>query len=190
MPILSDRELREMVQDKNAIESVEGPDFNADKQIGPSSVDLRLGYEFGFIDEKEVDILDTKDMDPVRSKKTVSAEQGIIIHPGQFMLSTTLEELDVPDDVVVRVEGRSSYARIGLIPHAAGGFVDAGFKGQVTLELQNLGNVPIRIYPEKRICQVAFERMTSPAENPYGDRSTSKYMGQRGATHSRLSEES
>jgi deoxycytidine triphosphate deaminase len=159
--------------------------------VGPSGIDLRLGYEFGFLETRKVEALDTRQMDGMSLQKdlTVGPEEGVVVHPGEFVLSTTLETVDVPDDMVARVEGRSSYARLGLIPHAAGGFVDAGFRGQITLEIQNLGNVPIRIYPEDRICQLAFEMMTGKAGTPYGDRETSKYMEQEGATASRLDRE-
>lgn len=192
MAILSDRDLKQLIDDKNAVYVDSGPEIDKEVQIGPSSIDLRLGYDFTFLATRKVKSLDTKDMDSFSSSNNrmkASPEEGVVIHPGEFVLGTTLETVNIPENLVARIEGRSSYARLGLIPHAAGGFVDAGFEGQITLEIQNLGNVPITIYPEDRICQMAIETMTSPADNPYGEKKDSKYMHQEGATEARLDQE-
>ncbi|MFB6116310.1 MAG: dCTP deaminase [Candidatus Nanosalina sp.] len=192
MAILSDKDLRELIEEKNAVRVDRGPSIDEDLQLGPSSLDLRLGYEFGVLETRKVKAIDTRKMDnysDIKNSKETTPEEGMVVHPGEFVLGTTLETLDVPSNLVARIEGRSSYARLGLIPHAAAGFVDPGFEGQITLEIQNLGNVPITIYPEDRICQVVFETMTSEAENPYGEKTDSKYMGQSGATGSRLEKE-
>lgn len=192
MAILSDREIKKLIEEEDAVYTSKGPEIDIETQLGPSSFDLRLGYEFAVLETRKISCIDTRDMDEysdIRKSKEATAEEGIVVHPGEFVLASTLETVHVPDDMVARIEGRSSYARLGLIPHAAAGFIDAGFEGQVTLEMQNLGNVPITVYPEDRICQVAFETMTSEAETPYGDKTDSKYMGQEGATGSRLSEE-
>jgi len=192
MAILSDRDLKELVEEKDLIRVEKGPEVKPELQIGPSSLDLRLGYEFGFLETRKVKNLDTKqidDLEDMQRKMTRSADEGVVIHPNEFVIGTTLETVKIPEDKVARIEGRSSYARLGLIPHAAGGFVDAGFEGEITLEIQNLGNVPVTIYPEDRICQMAVETMTSRAERPYGDKTDSKYMGQKGATGTRLNKE-
>jgi dCTP deaminase len=191
MAVLCDSDIKRIINEEGAVEVEDGPELDVEDQVGPSSVDLRLGYEFGFLETRKVEALDTRSMEGMELQKelTAGSDEGVVVHPGEFVLSTTLETVDVPDDMVARVEGRSSYARLGLIPHAAGGFVDAGFHGQITLEIQNLGNVPIRIYPEDRICQLAFEMMTGEAGTPYGDRDSSKYMEQEGATASRLERE-
>ena len=192
MTVLSDKDLRELIEDEGAVVTENGPDMDLDLQLGPSSLDLRLGYEFGVLETRKVKAIDTQRMDTysdIKERKTADTDTGMVVHPGEFVLGTTLETLDVPSDLVARIEGRSSYARLGLIPHAAAGFVDPGFRGQITLEIQNLGNVPITIYPEDRICQVVFETMTSEAENPYGEKKDSKYMQQSGATASRLDRE-
>ena len=192
MAILSDKDLKDIIEKKNAVYVEKGPELDEDLQIGPSSIDLRLGYDFTFPQTRKMKALDTKDMRDFARKQedmTAGPEEGVVIHPGEFVLGTTLETVNIPDDMVARIEGRSSYARLGLIPHAAGGFVDAGFEGQITLEIQNLGNVPITIYPEDRICQMAVETMTSEAERPYGDKKDSKYMKQEGATEARLDQE-
>ena len=192
MTVLSDKDIIKLIEDKNAVEVEKGPSVNKNLQLGPSSLDLRLGYQFGVLKTRKVKAIDTqsmKDYSDIKESKTATPEEGMVVHPGEFLLGTTLEKLKIPSNLVARIEGRSSYARLGLIPHAAAGFVDPGFEGQITLEIQNLGNVPITIYPEDRICQVVFETMTTEAENPYGDKTDSKYMDQEGATGSRLDQE-
>lgn len=192
MTILSDKDLKKLINEEDAVRVDKGPALDEDLQLGPSSLDLRLGYEFGVLETRKVKAIDTRKMDEysdIKASKEATPEEGMVVHPGEFVLGTTLETLDVPSNLVARIEGRSSYARLGLIPHAAAGFVDPGFEGQITLEIQNLGNVPITIYPEDRICQVVFETMSSEAENPYGEKTDSKYMGQTGATGSRLDKE-
>lgn len=192
MAILSDRDIKELVEEKNAVEVEKGPDLDYDLQLGPSSFDLRLGYEFGIIDTRRIDMIDARNMEKYR--KCIQTEQhtpedGVVIHPGEFILGSTLEMLNVPNDLVARVEGRSSYGRLGIIVHATAGYIDPGFKGDITLEIQNLGNAPVKIYPEDRVCQVVFETMTSESQTPYGSKKDSKYMGQTGATGSRLNRE-
>jgi dCTP deaminase len=190
MAILSDQDLKELIKEKDAITSEEGLDLGL--QLGPSSFDLRLGYEFGILNTRKLELVDTKDMesyDEYIKKETHSAEEGVVIHPGEFILGSTLETVNVPEDLVARVEGRSSYGRLGIIVHATAGFVDPGFEGDITLEIQNLGNAPVKLYPEDRVCQIVFETMTSEAEKPYGDKRDNKYMGQTGATGSKLEKE-
>ena len=112
-----------------------------------------------------------------------------MLHPGEFVLGSTLERVAVPDDLVGRVEGKSSLGRLGLLIHSTAGFIDAGFDGHITLELANVASLPITLYPGMKIGQVSFMRMTTPAERPYGaGASGSKYQGQRGPTPSRYFE--
>lgn len=192
MAILSDKDLKKLIEDKNAVKVENGPELNHDLQLGPSSYDLRLGYEFGVLNTRKIEKIDTKNMEKYNDyieTETHEPGEGVVIHPGEFILGGTLETLKVPDNLVARVEGRSSYGRLGIIVHATAGYVDPGFEGDITLEMQNLGNAPVKLYPEDRVCQVVFETMTSEAENPYGEKTDSKYMGQTGATGSRLGQE-
>lgn len=191
MAILSDRDIRELIKQKNAVKSSK-KDLDFDLQLGPSSFDLRLGYEFGVLNTRKLEIIDTLDMEKYEDfiqKETHGKEEGVVIHPGEFLLGSTLETLKLPEDLVARVEGRSSYGRLGIIVHATAGYIDPGFEGDITLEMQNLGNAPVKLYPENRICQVVFETMTSEAETPYGEKKDTKYMGQTGATGSKLNME-
>lgn len=192
MAILPDTDLKRIINDHQAVRVDEGPELDWDLQLGPASFDLRLGYSFGVLDTRKTKVIDTRRMDTyndvIQERKAEPGEE-IIIHPGEFVLGTTLETVDVPSDLVARIEGRSSYARLGIIPHAAAGYLDPGFTGQVTLEMQNLGNVPVAMYPEERVCQVVFETMTQEAAVPYGEKKDSKYMNQKGATGSKLDHE-
>ncbi|MFZ9697697.1 MAG: dCTP deaminase, partial [Ilumatobacteraceae bacterium] len=115
--------------------------------------------------------------------------EAVLLHPGEFALGSTLERGAVPNHLVARVEGKSSLGRLGLVIHSTAGFIDAGFDGHVTLELANLANLPITLYPGMKIGQISFITMTSPAEKPYGSGAHgSKYQGQRGPTPSRYFE--
>ncbi|MDY6770164.1 MAG: dCTP deaminase [Candidatus Nanohaloarchaea archaeon] len=192
MAILSDRDLRELIEERDAVYVEEGPEIDMDLQLGPSSFDLRLGYSFGILNTRKIEMVDTKDMGKYQKyieEERHSPEEGVIIHPGEFILGSSLETINIPDDLVARVEGRSSYGRLGIVVHATAGFCDPGFEGDITLEMQNLGNAPVKLYPEDRICQVVFETMTSEADTPYGDKTDAKYQGQQGATGSKLDRE-
>jgi dCTP deaminase len=120
----------------------------------------------------------------------VREDEPFILHPGEFVLGSTLERVRIPDDTVARLEGKSSLGRLGLLIHSTAGYVDPGWDGYLTLELSNVANLPITIYPGMKIGQISFFRLSSPAENPYGSKGTgSKYQGQRGPTASRFFEE-
>ena len=119
-------------------------------------------------------------------RRCLRASNPNILHPGEFVLGSTLERVALPDDLVARLEGKSSLGRLGLLIHSTAGFVDAGWYGHLTLELSNVANLPIAIYPEMKIGQISFLQMTTPAEHPYGSGAAgSKYQGQRGPTPSR-----
>lgn len=192
MAILSDVDLKRLIAERDAVYVNGGPAVDPELQVGPSSIDLRLGTSFGVLNTRKIEMVDTKNMDKYQDyivEEEHSPEEGVIIHPGEFVLGSTLETVNVPDDMVARVEGRSSYGRLGIVVHATAGFCDPGFEGQITLEMQNLGNAPVKLYPEDRICQVVFETMTSEAETPYGSKLDAKYQGQKGATGSKLDRE-
>lgn len=192
MAILSDRDLKDLIDEENAIYVEEGPEIDRELQVGSSSVDLRIGYSFGVLNTRRIEIIDAKNLKEYRKyikEEEYTAEEGVIVHPGEFILGSTLETLKVPRNLVARVEGRSSYGRLGIIVHATAGFCDPGFEGQITLEMQNLGNAPVKLYPEDRVCQIVFETMESEPERAYDEKKDSKYMGQKGATGSKLDEE-
>src|SRR6478735_3217561 len=118
---------------------------------------------------------------------TVPAGGGFVFDPGEFVLGSTVERVAIPHDLVARVDGRSSVGRLAIVVHATAGFIDPGFEGEITLELSNIGRIPVRLYPGMRIAQIVFQTMTSPAERPYGAARGSKYQGQSGPQASRIS---
>ena len=183
--ILSDRSLREQLENGRII--IDPLDPSA---LQPSSVDLRLDRFFQVFRNHTMGHIDVKaDLSDLTQLVEISQDESFILHPGEFVLGSTLERVAVPDDLVARLEGKSSLGRLGLLIHSTAGFVDAGFDGQLTLELSNVANLPITLYPSMKICQISFMEMTTPAEHPYGaDLLGSKYRGQRGPTPSRYHE--
>lgn len=158
--------------------------------IHASSMDLRLGSTFKLYEHSKFALLDPKRPETFQGNmRTVTVKDGesFIVQPGEFVLGVTCERITVPYDLVVRVEGRSSLGRLGIIVHSTAGFIDPGFSGTITLEISNLNRMPVALYPGMRICQLAFEVMSSPAETPYDQKPGSKYQGQTLPEESRLS---
>ena len=155
--------------------------------IQPSSIDVRLDKFFRLFDNHKYPVIDpAKDQPELTRLVEVDPEDGFVLHPGEFVLGSTLETVSLPDDLAARVEGKSSLGRLGLLTHATAGFVDPGFSGHVTLELSNVATLPIILWPGMKIGQLCFFRLSSPAENPYGSaKYGSHYQGQRGPTASR-----
>ena len=162
------------------------PLVNPELQIQPASVDLRLDKHFIRVRKAHVGVIDLAD--PVQELDRVSTEDSFVIEPWEFVLASTAETIRMPNDLVGRVEGRSSLGRLGLIIHVTAGFVDPGFEGQITLEMTNFNPSPLRLHIGMRVCQLSLEQMTSPAERPYGEARGSKYVGEtaRGAVPSRF----
>ena len=154
--------------------------------VQPSSVDLRCGNAFRVFENHRYSLIDPKEDQPHLTKAvTVPVNDPFILHPGEFVLGSTLEVIGLADDIVARLEGKSSLGRLGLLIHSTAGFIDPGFKGQVTLELSNVATLPIAIYPKMKIGQVSFYQLSTPAEHPYGSAGAgSKYQGQSGPTPS------
>lgn len=155
--------------------------------VQPSSVDLHLDQYFRVFRNHSIRVIDVKEaQEDLTELVEVKAGEALILHPGEFVLGSTSETIGVPDDLVGRLEGKSSLGRLGLLIHSTAGFVDPGFQGHVTLELSNVANLPITLYPGMKIGQISFLRMTSSAVRPYGSGELgSKYQGQRGPTPSK-----
>ena len=153
-----------------------------DDQIQPASVDLRLGRQFRIIVNHSAESIDPySSPSDLTSLIEVPADEPFILHPGEFVLGTTVECLGLPDDIVARVDGKSSLGRWGVLIHATAGFIDAGFTGEVTLELSNVATLPVKLWPGMKIGQVSFMPLDAPAQRPYGSPGlNSKYQGQRG----------
>lgn len=176
--ILSDGTIRSLLAEGRLV--IEPLDA---QQIQPASVDVRLGDEFLVFRNHTSEVIDPFDKpSDLMDQAKVSDGQAFILHPGEFVLGTTLEAIGLPDDIVARVEGKSSLGRLGLLIHATAGFVDPGWKrGQITLELSNVATLPIKLWPGMKIGQLSFHTLDKPAERPYGHPDlNSKYVGQSG----------
>jgi dCTP deaminase len=180
--ILSDKTIREeLAAGRIEIEPLD------DSCIQPSSVDLHLDRYFRVFLNHTMGLIDVKqNLEDLTGLVEIAEDGMFILHPGEFVLGSTSERVALPNDLVARLEGKSSLGRLGLLIHSTAGFVDAGWNGHLTLELSNVANLPITLYPGMKIGQISFLRMTTPADRPYGSKDVgSKYQGQRGPTPSR-----
>jgi dCTP deaminase len=181
--VLSDRTIQRLL-DEGRI----GIDPYDASLLQPSSVDVRVDRYFRVFHNARYPFIDVKQPQEGLTEQVVieDEEKPFILHPGEFVLGSTLERITLPDDLVARLEGKSSLGRLGLLIHSTAGFIDPGWDGHVTLELSNVANLPITIYHGMKIGQLSFVQLTEPAANPYGSASLgSKYQGQRGPTPSR-----
>src|SRR5215210_2592138 len=181
--VLSDRSIRRLI-DEGRI----GIDPFDDGLVQPSSVDVRVDRLFRVFRNSRYPFIDVKkeQEDLTELVEVSDDDQPFILHPGEFVLGSTLERITLPDDLVARLEGKSSLGRLGLLIHSTAGFIDPGWDGHVTLELSNVANLPITIYVGMKIGQISFVQLSEPAETPYGaDGLGSKYQGQAGPTPSR-----
>ena len=184
--ILSDREIEKYIKQKKIIFK---PSLVLSNQLGPASVDLKLGNEFRIFNSREksfVDPLDKKTFKNLTKLIRIKDKQHLVLHPGDFILGVTSEEITLPDDIGARIEGRSSWGRLGIIIHTTAGYVDPGFRGRLTLEILNVGKLSIFLYPGIKICQLALEKLSSPAKNSYAKRKSSKYCNDNLPTESKI----
>jgi len=179
---LSDATIRRLVEEERIRIEPWNPAL-----VQPSSIDLRLGDSFRVFHNHRITAIDLREVPTNLTEEVkIGPDEPFVIHPGEFCLGRTLEWVELPDDVVARVEGKSSVGRLGLIVHATAGFVDPGWKGTLTLELNNLTRVPIKLYAGLLIAQLSFMALDRPAERPYGSPDLgSHYQGQVAATESR-----
>jgi dCTP deaminase len=180
--VLSDGTILQLVQDGRIRIDPWDP-----KLVQPASVDLRLGDSFRVFHNHRASAIDLREPPlGLTEEVVIGADESFVIHPGEFCLGRTLEWVELPDDIVARIEGKSSIGRLGLIVHATAGFCDPGWKGTLTLELNNLTRIPIKLYPGLQIAQLSFMSLDRPALRPYGSPDLgSHYQGQRAATESR-----
>ena len=181
--VLSDRTIREEIESGRIVIDP----FEA-SNVQPSSIDVRVDRQFRVFHNARYPFIDVRQpMDDLTELVEVTDDEPFILHPGEFVLGQTLERVTLPDDLVARLEGKSSLGRLGLLIHSTAGFVDSGFSGNLTLELSNVANLPITIYHGMPIGQISFMRMDGPVERPYGSgEAGSKYQGQAEPTPSRF----
>jgi len=180
--VLSDHTIRQFVASgRIRIEPFDPAD------VQPSSVDLHLGSDFQVFRNSRYPYIDpSREQSGLTERVDASPEEPFVLHPGEFVLGTTSERITLPDDVVARLEGKSSLGRLGLLIHSTAGYVDPGWDGRLTLELSNVANLPIVLTPGMKIGQISFAQMTTPVDRPYGSSGLgSKYQGQTEATPSK-----
>jgi len=180
--LLSDRDIRKELSDGRV-----GVEPFEEAMIQPSSVDVRLDKFFRVFENHKYSVIDPSIEQPELTREVI-AEDGehFILHPGEFVLASTYQVITLPDDIAGRLEGKSSLGRLGLLTHSTAGFIDPGFSGHITLELSNVANLPVKLFPGMKIGQLCLIKLSSPAEHPYGSAIyASRYQGQRGPTPSR-----
>jgi len=186
MSVLSDHSIREaLANGRIGIEPLD------DDAVQPASVDVRLDSAFRIFKVTSRPYVDVHEpMDDLTELVQIIPEEPFVVQPGSFCLGSTLETITVPNDIVARVDGKSSLGRLGLLVHATAGYVDPGWTGKLTLELSNQSQMPIALYYGMRIAQISFIELTTPVDRPYGSAELrSKYQGQTGPTPSRISRE-
>jgi len=181
MSVLSDRDIRAAIESGDVVIRPYAP-----KDLQPSSVDLHLDRRFRVFRNNRYPYIDVRSPQPdLTEMLTVEDDEPFILHPGEFVLGQTLEWTELPNNLVARLEGKSSLGRLGLLIHSTAGYVDPGWKGNLTLELSNVANLPIALYYGMKIGQISFFRMSSEVERPYGSPELgSKYQGQSEPTAS------
>jgi dCTP deaminase len=180
--VLADATIRRLVAEGRI-----GIDPYEESLLQPSSVDVRVDRYFRVFRNNRYPFIDVKaEQEELTELVEIDPETPFILHPGEFVLGSTLERVRLPDDLVARLEGKSSLGRLGLLIHSTAGFIDPGWDGHVTLELSNVANLPITIYVGMKIGQLSFMQLTEPSDRPYGSGGLgSKYQGQKGPTASR-----
>jgi len=181
LSVLSDRDIRAQLEaGRVRIQPYDPVDLQ------PSSVDLHLDRSFRVFRNNRYAYIDVRQAQPdLTELLSITDDEPFILHPGEFVLGQTVEWVELPDDLVARLEGKSSLGRLGLLIHSTAGYVDPGWKGNLTLELSNVASLPIALYQGMRIGQISFFQMSSPVERPYGSAGLgSKYQGQNQPTAS------
>jgi dCTP deaminase len=187
--ILSDGDIKKAIA-SGRIKITPAPDYST--QLGSCSIDLRLGNEARVFRPSKVTHVDVRNMqeaEKIMEDLTIPEGEPLVLHPGDLVLATTLEWLEISNDLIGRIEGRSSLGRLGIIVHGTASIFDAGWKGKPVMELGNLGVVPVILWPGMRICAFTFEELSSPAETPYTEKKSNKYAGQAAPLASKFSEE-
>ena len=189
--LLKDRVLRVLLSDRDIRAEIAsgrvGCEPFTESMIQPSSVDVRLDKFFRVFENHKYSVIDPSIEQPDLTREVITeGDEPFILHPGEFVLASTYEVITLPDDIAGRLEGKSSLGRLGLLTHSTAGFIDPGFSGHITLELSNVANLPVKLFPGMKIGQLCLIKLSSPAEHPYGsEKYGSRYQGQRGPTASR-----
>lgn len=183
--MLSDHDIKKAIAEKRIVID---PLPRFEEALSACTIDLRLHNEFEIFKKTDLPHFDLKKMDETNivEKITIDKNESFILGPGKFALASTYERIELPDDIGARLEGRSSLGRLGIIVHSTAALIHPGMRGRIVLELSNLSQIPVALYPGLRICALSFETLSSPAEVPYYKQETAKYRNQSGVTSSRI----
>lgn len=173
--ILSDRDIKTALED-GTIKITPKPDMKT--QLGTCSLDMRLSNTFRIFEYNRsafIDVADKKTFEGITVEHVLKKHEPFVLHPGQFVLGATLERIELPKEIAARIDGRSSLGRLGLVIHSTAGHIDPGYAGKITLEITNIGKLPIILHTGLRVCQLVFETLTSSVSQGYKDRRTSRW---------------
>ena len=187
--ILSDGDIKRALK-TGRVKITPKPDIAT--QLGSCNLDLRLGNVYRVFNHSRTPYIDpqnSKTLSEITTEIVIKKGESFTLHPGEFILAITHEYVEMPDDLMGRLEGRSSIGRLGVVVHSTAATVDPGFRGNITLELANMGRIPVLLYPGMRICSLSFEELTSPAEIPYYKKKSAKYAGQKKPEASKIAQE-
>lgn len=187
--ILSDKDIRKYIS-KGKIKITPNPNFEV--QLGSCSIDFHLGHTFKIFNHSKYPYIDPRSVSlssEIMKEIVVPKEEAFIMRPGEFCLATTIENLAISDDLLGRLEGRSSLGRLGIIVHSTAARFDPGWDGRPVMELGNIGVMPVALYPGMRICSFTFEQVSTPVDTPYKKRKDAKYAKQTTPMESRLADE-
>ncbi len=188
--ILSDRDIKKALRAKR-IRITPTPDMKV--QLGSCSVDLRLGKQFRVFNHSKLPFIDPNNpalATDMMTEVNLKNKEHFILQPGDFVLATTIEKIELPEDLIGRLEGRSSLGRLGIVVHSTASIFDPGWSGVVVMELGNLGRMPVALYPGMRICSMTFEELSSAADVPYTKKKSAKYVGQKAPLASKIAQDS
>lgn len=187
--VLSDRDIKKAIA-SGRIKITPKPNYKT--QLGSCMIDLQLGTVYRVFNHSKTPYLDPQNP---RTLKDITTEikvhdgEAFTLHPGEFILAVTKEYVEMPDDLTGRLEGRSSIGRLGVVIHSTAANIECGFRGNITLELANMGRIPVMLYPGMRICSLSFDELSSPAEIPYYKKKSAKYVGQKRPESSKIGQE-
>lgn len=187
--ILADREIKKALKTGRIVVD---PPIDEAVQLGSCSIDLRLGRKFAVFNYSKhayIDPYDKKGVGAVMEEMEVKGKDPFILQPGDFVLATSIERITIPDDLLARLEGRSSLGRLGVVVHSTASVFEPGWTGVVVMELGNMGRMPVALYPGMRICALSFEELTSPVEVPYSKKKSAKYKKQESPLPSKIAED-
>lgn len=187
--VLSDKDIKKYLK-SGKIKITPQPNLN--DSLGSCSIDLRLGFSFRVFDHSKYPYIDPRNpklTTDVTNEIKIKENEPFILQPADFVLATTIESFELPDDLLARLEGRSSLGRLGIVVHSTASIFEPGWKGKVVMELGNMGRMPVALYAGMRVCALTFEQLSTPSDIPYNKKKNAKYLGQKEPLASKIAED-